>query len=150
MLAPRLADLLEPISVSGAATHSINILRNKRMVAVRQSKPIRVYRPLVAGVGSQSEADAAVDRTSLRLVQADQVAHDDVRARDSPNAGLVHRWQCREFYIAIEDFIDLDRQQRGRDRNGSGRSAVFGQEPPAGDSEQMFAGLVIVLMPLNV
>ena len=120
------------------------------MVAVRQGKPIHVDRPFVASIGSQSETDAAVDGTSLRLVQADQVAHDDVRARDSPNGGLVQRWQCGGFYIAIEDLIDLDRQQRCRDRNRSGRCAVFGQKPAAGDSEQMFAGIVIVLMSLNV
>src|ERR1043166_2657931 len=110
MLAPRLADLLEPVAVSGAAAHSVNILWNKRMVAAGQSKPIRVDGPFITSISSQSEADAAVDRTTLKLVQADEVAYDNVRAGNSPNAGLVHRWQCREFYIAVEDLIDLNRQ----------------------------------------
>ena len=93
MLTPGLADLLEPLSVVSAATHSVNILRNKRMVVVRQGKPIHVDRPFVAGIGSQSEAHAALDGTTVRLLQADQLAHDDVGAGDSPDAGLVQCWQ---------------------------------------------------------
>ena len=52
MLTPGLAKLLEPLSVVGAATHSVKILRNKGMVAVRQGKPIHVDRAFVAGIGS--------------------------------------------------------------------------------------------------
>src|SRR5438034_6123947 len=105
MLTPGLADLLEPLSIVSAATHSINILRNKLMVAVRQGKPIHVDRSLVAGIGSQSEAHEAPDGTSLGLHQADQLAHDDVRAGDSPDVGLVRCWQSRGFHVAV--FVEL-------------------------------------------
>ena len=65
MLTPRLAKLLECLSVISAATHSVNILRNKGMVAVRQGKPIHVHRPLVAGISSQRDAHAAIDCTTV-------------------------------------------------------------------------------------
>jgi len=68
MLTPGLADLLELLRVISAATHSVNILRNKRMVVVRQGKPVHVDRPLVAGIGSQSETHATPDGTSLGLL----------------------------------------------------------------------------------
>ena len=70
VLTPGLADLFEPLVVSGAATHPVKILRNKWMVAVRQGKPIYVLDPFVAGVSPQSEADAASDRTTLEIAQS--------------------------------------------------------------------------------
>ena len=91
MLTPGLADLLETVVVTGPAAHSVNILRNKRMVVTRQGKPIHVLRPFVAGIGSQSEPHAAPDGTSLGLYQADQLADDDVGAGDSPRKRLVQR-----------------------------------------------------------
>src|SRR5215469_16614072 len=86
MLAPGLPDLLEAVVVVSADTHSINILRNKRMVIARQGKPIHVDRSLVARIGTQSETHEAVDGTTLRLLQADQITHDDVRAGNSSDA----------------------------------------------------------------
>lgn len=124
MLTPGLADLLEQLSIVSAATHSVNILRNKRMVVARQGKPIHVHRPFVAGVGSQSEAHAAPDGTSLGLHQADQLAHDDVGAGDSPDAGLVQCWQCRGFHIAVfVELCDLDGLHGCADGNFAGNCA---------------------------
>src|SRR6266446_9930827 len=80
MFTPGLADLFETIVVSGAAAHSVNILRNKRMVVARQGKPIHIYRPFVAGIGPQSEADAASDGASLGLHKIKQIADDDIGA----------------------------------------------------------------------
>src|SRR5438876_4318551 len=105
MLTPGLADLLEPLTIISAATPSVNILRNKRMVVARQGKPIHVDRPFVAGIGSQSEAHAAPDRTSLGLHQPNQLADDHVGAGDSPDARLVQCWQYRGFHIAV--FVEL-------------------------------------------
>ena len=73
MLTPGLAKLLEPLIVSRAATHSIKILRNKGMVVARQGKPIHVDRPFVAGISSQSEADAAIDCTTVAIAQGQAV-----------------------------------------------------------------------------
>src|SRR4029077_7269939 len=76
VLTPGLADLFEPLVVTGPATHPVNILRNKWMVAVRQGKPIHVDRPFVTRISSQSEADAASNRTSLGLHKIKQTADD--------------------------------------------------------------------------
>ena len=98
VLAPRLAKLLEPIVVSGAAAHSIKILRNKRMVVVRQGKPIHVRScPFVTRISSQSEADAASNRTGLGLHKVKQTADDDIGAGNGPNARLVQRRQSRRI-----------------------------------------------------
>jgi hypothetical protein len=121
MLTPGLADLLEPLVVKAAATHSVNILRNKWMVVVRQGKPIHVDRPLVAGIGSQSETHAAPDGTILGLLQADQLADDDVGAGDSPDTGSVQCWQRRGFHIAVfVELCDLDRLHRSADGDFAG------------------------------
>ena len=90
---PRLADLFEALGVISAATHSVKILRNKRMTIVGLGNPIHVLGPLVTGVSAQREADLAVDGATVGLLQANQLAHDDIRARNGPNAWLVQRWQ---------------------------------------------------------
>src|SRR5205814_6787985 len=91
MLTPGLADLFESLIVSGAATHSVEILRNKRMIVVGQRKPIHVDRSFVTGVSTQSQTDAAIDRTTIHLHEVKQLAHDDIRAGNGPNARLVQR-----------------------------------------------------------
>ena len=68
MLTPGLAKLLETLVVSGAAAHSVKILRNKGMVVVRQGKPIHVDRPFVAGIGSQRDPHAAIYCTTGQLL----------------------------------------------------------------------------------
>ena len=121
MLTPGLSDLLEPLSIVTPATHSINVLRNKRMVAVRQGKPIHVDRSLVAGISSQSEAHATSDRTALGLLQANQLSYDDVRAGDSAYAGLVQCWQCCGFHITLlVELNDLDGLHRYTDGDFAG------------------------------
>ena len=56
---PRTGQFVRTDSVVCAATHSVKILRNKRMVIARQGKPIHVDRAFVAGIGSQSESNPA-------------------------------------------------------------------------------------------
>src|SRR6476620_591048 len=117
MFAPRLADLLEPLSIVSAATHSVNILRNKRMIVARQSNPSHVLGPFVAGIGSQSEAHAASDRTIVGLLQADQIAHDDIGAWNG--SGIRYQcWQSRGFHIAVcVELFDFDGLHRRTDRD---------------------------------
>src|SRR5437762_10772309 len=91
MFTPGLAELLESLSIVSAAIHSVKILRNKRMIVVGQSKPIHVDRPFVTGVSTQSETDAAIDRTTIHLHEVKQLAHDDIRAGNGPNARLVQQ-----------------------------------------------------------
>src|SRR6266446_1469827 len=110
VLTPRLADLFKPIIVSGAATHSINILRNKRMVVARQGKPIHVDRPFVTCISPKSEADAAPDGTSLGLHKVKQTADDDIGAGNGPRERLVQRRQRGGFYVTVfVEMVDLDR-----------------------------------------
>jgi hypothetical protein len=118
MLTPGLTDLFEPLSVVSAATHTVNILRNKRMVIARQSKPIHVDCAFVAGISSQRDPNAAIDCTITQLHQADQLAYDDIRARNSPDAGLIECWQRCGFHITV--FVKpcyLDRLHGRADRD---------------------------------
>src|SRR5215472_5494545 len=101
MLTPGLPDLLELLSVVSAAAHSVNILRNKRMIAVGKAKPVHIYRPLVASISSQSEPHPAIGGAGLRLHQTSEVAYDHVRARNSPNSRFVDCRQRRPFHIAV-------------------------------------------------
>ena len=50
VLAPGLTDLFELVVVIGAATHSVKILRNKRMIVAWQCKPIHVDRSFIARI----------------------------------------------------------------------------------------------------
>ena len=89
VLTPGLANLLKPIIVTRAAAHPVKILRDKRMVVARQGKPIDVDRPFVTGIGSQRDAHPAINCTTVQLLQADQLADDDVRSGDSPDTRLL-------------------------------------------------------------
>src|SRR5713101_438459 len=118
MLTPGLADLFKPLVVSGAATHSVNILRDKRSVVGRQTKPIDVDRPFVAGISPQSEADAAPNGTSLGLHKVKQTADDDIGAGNGPRERLVQRRQRGGFYVTVfVEMVDLDRFHGCADRN---------------------------------
>ena len=68
MFTPGLADLFEALSVISAATHSVKILRNKRMAIVWLGNPIHVLGPFVTGVSAQREADLPVDGTTVELL----------------------------------------------------------------------------------
>src|SRR5215471_238748 len=57
---PGLAELFEPLAVVRAATHSVKVLRNKRMVVTGQGNPSRVLGPFIAGIRPQGETDEAV------------------------------------------------------------------------------------------
>src|SRR6476620_9162614 len=126
MLTPRLTDLLESFVVTRAATHPVNILRNKRMVVVRQGKPINVDRPFITCIGSQRDPHAAVDSTTVQLRQADQLANNHVGARDSPWQRLVKCWKFRRFHIAVlVELYDLDWLHGGADGDfASNRAGV--------------------------
>ena len=91
MLTPGLANLLEAVVVVSTATHSVNILRDKRMVVARQGNPIDVHGPFVTRISPQGEAHAAVDGARLGLHKIKQLADDDVGAGDSPRKRYVQR-----------------------------------------------------------
>src|SRR5437867_1889498 len=60
--------------------------------------------------GAQSEADATSDGTRVGLLQANQIADDDIGTRNSPNA-----WHHRGLRLAVNELVDLDRLHRGAD-----------------------------------
>lgn len=64
MLTPGLADLLELVVVTGAATHSVKILRNKGMIVAWQLEPVDVDRSFVTGISPQGDTDAVIDRAT--------------------------------------------------------------------------------------
>src|SRR4029453_769594 len=98
MLTPGLSDLLKTVVVSGAAAHSVNILRNKRVVVAWQGKPIHVFRPFVAGIGSQRNPHPAVYCATVQLYQADQFTDNYVRPGDSSGQRNLKRGQRRGFH----------------------------------------------------
>jgi len=65
MLQPRLTDLFKPIVVSGAAAHPIKILRDDRMVGLRQCKPIDWQRAVVTRSRSDAQPDGVIEITEL-------------------------------------------------------------------------------------
>jgi len=115
---PGLADLFEPVVVRGAAAHPVKILRNKGMIIARQGNPGRVLDPFVTSVSPQSEADAASDRTSFRLHEVNQLAHDDVGARNGPN-----RRHHTRLQFAVSELVDLDWLHRCADGDFSNHRA---------------------------
>jgi hypothetical protein len=60
MLSPRLPDLFEPIVIVRPAAHSVQILRDERVIGVRQLKPIEWLVTVVAGRCSHSEPDEVI------------------------------------------------------------------------------------------
>src|SRR5690349_10148020 len=120
MLTPGLAELFESLSIVGAATHPIKILWNKGMVIAWQSNPTNVLSPFVTRVGSQSEANKAINLAIVVLDEVEQFANDDIRAGNRSNG----RHNCR-LRFPVNDLVDLDRLHRRTDRNFSnGRPRV--------------------------
>jgi hypothetical protein len=79
MLARGLANLLKPLIVSDAATHAIEILRDNRVIVVRQRKPIQIHGSSVAGFRSDRQADLS-PHSIVKLLQTVQLANDYIRS----------------------------------------------------------------------
>src|SRR5262245_28002139 len=103
VFAPGLPELFEFLGVVRATAHSINVLRNERMVVTRQSDPIDVYCAFVTGVSSQSEANETVDRTVFVLNEIKQLSDDNIRARNAPDC-----WHHTRLRFAVNNVVDLD------------------------------------------
>ena len=65
VLEPGLADLLKLIVVVGAATHSIQILWNDRVIVVRQLKPIEIDGSSIARSRSHPETDIVSSNSTV-------------------------------------------------------------------------------------
>ena len=86
--------------VVSAAAHSIDILRNNGWSvfgkANQSTSSSLCYKHLCPKPGQRDHL-----RYRFRIVHAKQVAHDDVRARERSDAGLVQCWQRCGFHIAV-------------------------------------------------
>src|SRR4029077_3339465 len=107
VLTPGLANLFEPLRIVSAATHSVKVLRNKRMLVTRQGNPSHVLGPFITRIGTQGETDEAVHLTSFVLNEVKQLTHDDIGPRNSPDC----RHQSR-LWLAVNKLVDLDRLHR--------------------------------------
>ncbi|PYJ48684.1 MAG: hypothetical protein DME87_11605 [Verrucomicrobia bacterium] len=81
MFQPGLANLLEALDVVSSAAHSIEVLRNDRMIVIRQCKPMQWLLPVVTGGRSHPQADKA--SITATLLHGRQISDDDIRAFDS-------------------------------------------------------------------
>src|SRR5437667_10506658 len=79
MLQPGLANLLKALIVGRSTAHPVEILRDDRMVGIRQRKPIQFDVSVIARGRSHAQAD--LGSTTAKLLQRGQVSHDDIRAR---------------------------------------------------------------------
>jgi len=80
MLKPGLADLFEPLIIGSATAHSIEILRDNRVVDLRQRKPIEGLVAVVTRSRSYPQPNKMIYSVVSELCHARQVAHNDIRA----------------------------------------------------------------------
>jgi len=76
-----LADLFDVVVVIRPATHSIQVLRNERVIGLRQRKPIKRLVAVVTGSRSHTQADKMIHSVVAALRNLGQVSHDDIRSR---------------------------------------------------------------------
>src|SRR5438094_10468754 len=79
MFHPRLADLFEALGVIGAAAHAIQILRNERVIGLRQREPIDWLIAIVTRICSYCQTN--LRRVVSLLVYVFDVSNNHIRAR---------------------------------------------------------------------
>src|SRR6478752_9556078 len=80
MFHPGLADLFEPLIVSSATAHPIEILRDNGMIGLRQRKPIERLVAVITRSCSHSQSNEVIYGVVSVLCHLWQVAHNDIRA----------------------------------------------------------------------
>src|SRR5690242_4636310 len=89
MFKPRLTNLFEALVIGRAAAHAIKILRNDRVIGLRQRKLIEVFRACVTRSGPDCETNLRSSATEL--LHRWQITDDDIRTRRRSNSRLVQR-----------------------------------------------------------
>ena len=92
VLQPGLANLLKAIVVARSAAHSIEILRNDRMVGIWQRKPIQLDVSVIAGGRCHAQADKGPPALPAWVMAGRspvEISHDHVRSRSSSTIGLI-------------------------------------------------------------
>jgi hypothetical protein len=118
MFHPGVADLFEPLGVVYSTAHSIKILRNDRVIGLRQRKPIDRLVSIVTRIGSYRQPDLGPDGR-IKLCHVFDFSNDNIRARnkvrDSETDSVLNGWQNHRFRFAINNLVDLDRLHRRAD-----------------------------------
>src|SRR4051812_28513657 len=119
VLHPGLADLFEPLVISSATAHPIKILRDNRMVGLRQRKPIEGLVAVITGSCSHSEPNKMIYSVVSVLCHLWQVAHNDIRPGHQSwrlrTDTISHGRHGHRFQFAVNELVDLDRLQRRPD-----------------------------------
>ena len=116
MRVPGLTDLFKALVIVRSAAHSIKILRNYRMVGLRQSKPIQINRPVIARGRSHPESHLGSIRS--KLLHRGKVSHYDVGSGNEIRIILrisAMRWENGGLDSAIDDGANFDGIGRYRD-----------------------------------
>ena len=116
---PGVPDLFKAVVVKGPNAHSIKILRNDRVIGIRQLKPIHRLVAVVARVRSRCQTHLC--SSASKLFHALDFSNDDIgawhrRVRSSRASQGEHH---HRFRFAIDKLIDLNRSHRCADRNFS-------------------------------
>ena len=123
MFHPGLADLFEALGVVRAAAHAIQILRNDRVIGVRQWKPIDWLVAVVTRV--VPIASPTEFQRSIKLCHVFDISNNNIRTRHKvwhSGADCMLHWRHdHRFRFAVDDLVDLDRLHRRADGNCSGQ-----------------------------
>ena len=114
MFHPGVADLFEPLGVIYSTAHSIKILRNDRVIGLRQRKPVDWLVAVVTRVCSHRQANLCSGASHLGHVL--DVSNNHVRTGHQVwrlwADCVSHRWHDHRVGFAVNQFVDLDRLHR--------------------------------------
>src|SRR5215216_2182986 len=126
VLTPGLAYLFEARGVIGASAHPVKILRNKRVIGLRQLKPINWLVAIVARICSYCQPNLRPDR-GTKLCYILDVSNNNIWAGHevwhSRADCMLHGRHDHRFRFTPNNLVDLDRSHRRADGNYSGQGA---------------------------
>src|SRR6476659_3339034 len=116
VLHPGLADLFEPLIIGSATAHPIEILRDNRVVDLRQRKPIERLVAVLTRSCSHPQPNKMIYSVVSELCHAWQVAHNDIGAGHQSwrlrTDTMLQRRHGHRFEFAVNELVDLDRLHR--------------------------------------
>src|ERR1041385_3956828 len=116
VLHPGLADLFEPLIIGRTTAHSIEILRDNRMVGIWQPKPIERLVAVITRSCSHPQPNKMIYSVVPVLCHLWHVAHNDIGAGHQSWRFRTHTIsQGRHGYrfeFAVNHLVDLDRLHR--------------------------------------
>lgn len=124
---PGVADLFKAVVVKGPNAHSIKILRDDRVIGIRQLKPIHRLVAIVARVCSCRQTHLCSGAS--KLYHALDFSNNDIGAwhRRVRSGGASQGRHHHRFRFAIDKLIDLNRSHRRTHGDSSnGRSSLSG------------------------